>query len=264
MWTWHWVTALYWALSRWWALVKLCSCSSQTWLLSSHDQAQEQVLTDSKVRGRRSGETPQVEQKEADSYCLSQVSACSHCQKQDPGVVDLGPLWLKQRCWHKERHHIMSGRKGVVWWQSAMDGQNVHCGEKWEEREAGGGISGVIQRLGEEWRDNETKEVTNLSKASSVSSLLWLGCSSTSIWRRILPQSLFSLCSFYSNTGNYTNAPGTCWVRDAMQSLLRARKANRQLSSEAQLLMWLRALAATVKPGRVWDLPDCFVCLMLT
>lgn len=46
------------------------------------------------------------------SYCLSQVSAGSHCQKQDPGVVDLGVLWLKQRCWHKQWHHIMSMRKG--------------------------------------------------------------------------------------------------------------------------------------------------------
>lgn len=44
----------------------------------------------------------------------------------------------------------MSGRKGVVWWRSAIDGQNVDCGEKWEEREAGGGINEVIQRLGEE------------------------------------------------------------------------------------------------------------------
>ena len=64
------------------------------------------MLTDSKVRGRRSREAPQVEEKEADSYCLSQVSASSCRQKQDPGVVDLGLLW------HKERHHIMSGRKG--------------------------------------------------------------------------------------------------------------------------------------------------------
>lgn len=35
-------------------------------------------------------------------------------------------------------------------WQSAMDGQNVDPGEKREEREAGRGINGVIQRLGEE------------------------------------------------------------------------------------------------------------------
>lgn len=70
------------------------------------------MLTDSKVRGRRSGEAPEVEEKETDSYCLSQVSASSCCQKQDPGVADLGLLWLKQRWWHEERHHIMSGRKG--------------------------------------------------------------------------------------------------------------------------------------------------------
>lgn len=69
------------------------------------------MLNDSKVRGRR-GEAPQVEEKKADSDALFQVSASIHCQKQDPGVVDLGLLWLKQRCWHEERHHIMSGRKG--------------------------------------------------------------------------------------------------------------------------------------------------------
>lgn len=48
-------------------------------------------------------------------------------------------------------------------------------GEKWEERRAGRGISQIIKSLGEERRDCEDTEVTNLPRAGSVSGVLWPG-----------------------------------------------------------------------------------------
>lgn len=116
-------------------------------------------------------------------FCLYWVSASSCCLKQVPEVVDTGLILL-------QRHPIMSRRKGengtmVGWW--------AKCRLWWElRRRSWERHNGLIQSLGEEWRDSEAKEVTNLSKAHSVSSRLWLGSSSASIWSWILPQSLFS------------------------------------------------------------------------
>lgn len=77
------------------------------------------------------------------------MPASNCCQKQNPGVVTLGLLLLKHRCCHEETHHEWQKGK-VVQWQSTVDGHNGDRGEKWEEREAGRSINGVIQRLGQE------------------------------------------------------------------------------------------------------------------
>lgn len=45
-----------------------------------------------------------------------QIRASTCCQKEDPGVVDHGLLWLKQR--HEERHHHEWERERVVQWLS--------------------------------------------------------------------------------------------------------------------------------------------------